>query len=155
MSAEILGWISIVGFILSVLFAGLAIYIYFKYKILDVINDLNGKTAQREIALIKQQNAEFDSNLKKDAFYMSNDDATDEMTERINNRSFDNDNNIETAILYDRYPDNETIVLDNFNQTTVLNTGNTEELYNKKVELRDIEFKVVKSEIEIHSQEII
>lgn len=155
MSAELLGWISIVGFILSILFAALAIYIYFKYKILDVVNDLNGKTAQREIALIKKHNSELNSSYKQDAFYVNNDDATKEMTERINRETLYNKNNNATTILSDEQNEKETIILEDFNQTTVLSTGHTEELYNKKVKLRDIKFQVVKSEIDIHSQEII
>ncbi len=48
--------IAIISFSLAILGMGATAYLWFKFKILDIINDLSGKTARRSIAQLRRDN---------------------------------------------------------------------------------------------------
>lgn len=48
--------IAIIAFSLAILGLAATAFIWFKYKILDIINDLSGKTARRSIAQLRMDN---------------------------------------------------------------------------------------------------
>lgn len=53
---QIYNLIAIISFSLAVIGLGATAYIWFKYKIIDIINDLSGKTARRSIAQLRTEN---------------------------------------------------------------------------------------------------
>lgn len=48
--------IAIVLFVLAAVLFGMAVILWFKFKILDVINDLSGRSAQKSIAQMREAN---------------------------------------------------------------------------------------------------
>lgn len=48
--------VAIIAFSLAGLGLGATVFIWFKYKILDIINDLSGKTARKSIAQLRMDN---------------------------------------------------------------------------------------------------
>lgn len=128
MSAETWMIIAIVGFSLAGVALIIAIFMFTKMKIPSVIGDLSGKTVAREIKEMKELNSS-----KGD-------------------RSFRPSKvNIERGTL------TETVVLSNdstaLNATTVLNS--TEKLDKESDILSPVNFKVTKSYIVTHTDEVI
>ena len=62
MSADILNAISVVAFVMAALFILLAVVLFFKLDVRAVINDLNGKTAEKQIKVFREQNRKLETN---------------------------------------------------------------------------------------------
>lgn len=159
MSAQLLGTFSIIFLVLGILFLFISGYIFVKYKIKDVINDLNGKTAQREIEKIREENKGMSKSFKTDKFNSLRGkrtkkiDANQTVEIKIKKENDLPNSNESTTILN---TSNETTLLVDEEGTTLLNTGGTEELIdNGNHEIRDIQFEVIETQIYIQTNELI
>lgn len=62
MNAEVLQTISIVAFVLAGLFALVSVVLFFRLDIRGIVNDLTGKTAERQIKELREQNHQTGNN---------------------------------------------------------------------------------------------
>lgn len=159
MSAQLLGTFSIIFLVLGILFLFISVYIFVKYRIKDVINDLNGKTAQREIEKIREENKGMNKSFKTDKFNSLRGkktkkiDANQTVEIKIEKENDLPNSNESTTILN---TSNETTLLVDEEGTTLLNTGGTEELIdNGDHEIRDIQFEVIETQMYIQTNEFI
>lgn len=191
MNASIFGIIGYVCFGIAFIFFSVSIYIFFKLKILNVINELNGKTAKRQIDEIRALNKASRSKRHiPDMFHVENDQITEringttrtynplkkelneDMTEKLKHskrlqskvhKNIKSANNSDaTEILME---DNEEIsssysmftdVLENDLSLAVLNDSTTKlDVYVDKFTKEELNFKIKKSNLIIHTDEYI
>lgn len=152
MSANLLGTISWISFILAFIFAAIAVYIFIKFKIKDVINDLNGKTAQKEIELLKENSSKtkttesfnFKDSKKTKKIKSQNLKETTFSTVQPNEKTFENtidldDDAMATTVLndVDSKVSTKTVILNDMNMN------------------RSIEFEVIETQMFIQTNEFI
>ncbi|MDO5812385.1 MAG: hypothetical protein Q4Q31_04735 [Bacillota bacterium] len=157
MSAQLLGTISIIFLGLGILFLLVSVYVFIKYRIKDVINDLNGKTAQREIEKIREENKGMSKSFKTDKFNSLRGKRTKKIdvnqTVEIKKENAIPNVNESTTILN---TSNETTLLVDEEGTTLLNTMGTEELSTSdNEEIRSIHFEVIETQMFIQTNEFI
>lgn len=157
MSAQLLGTISIIFLGLGILFLVVSFYVFIKYRIKDVINDLNGKTAQREIEKIREENKGMSKSFKTDKFNSLRGKRTKKIdsnqTVEIKKENDIPNVNESTTILN---TSNETTLLVDEEGTTLLNTMGTEELSTSdNEEIRSIDFEVIETQMFIQTNEFI
>lgn len=137
MTVQTYNMISIVSFSLSGIALMVSIFLYFKLQIRSVINQLTGKTAEKQVEEIRKQNRTMKKHadiLMRDANYQQN--PTEPISEK-------------TTVLSDELLEEGTVVLNSM--INVLEDG-TELLDEAKTES---EYITLLDVIEIHTQEII
>ncbi|WP_066891358.1 hypothetical protein [Clostridium nigeriense] len=176
--ARILSIISTVSFVLAAIFLLIAIILWIKFGILNIIGDLSGRTAKKSIAKMRENNEKIGKKSFKPSFVnLGRGKLTDEMkfSEKLKkidlkeykeqpetdilrqneiNANILEDNNL-TALLSEK----ETEILDN--DTTALLDNNTTVLLNKDIEKHlekvtsSTEFKILNEVMFIHTDEFI
>ena len=176
--ARILSIISTVSFVLAAIFLLIAIILWIKFGILNIIGDLSGRTAKKSIAKMRENNEKIGKKSFKPSFVnLGRGKLTDEMkfSEKLKkidlkeykeqpetdilrqneiNANILEDNNL-TALLIEK----ETEILDN--DTTALLDNNTTVLLNKDIEKHlekvtsSTEFKILNEVMFIHTDEFI
>ena len=183
MSASAWTIIAIVGFLLSGVSLAVTVILFFRLKIPSVIGNLTGKTVAREIKQIKTEDASFKQ--RKSIFDTYGVEETDisepeqQNTPVYTERSCEDmpaenvtDGNYSTVVLSDEVQENaepkkkkKTEILDNKGKTEVLfESGQTQVLSENSRKAggnaspdkaRAVTFKIVRSIVVIHSDEVI
>lgn len=161
--------IAIIGFSLAGIALIIAIFMFVKMNIPSIIGDLSGKTVAREIKAMREfNNANGDRRFRPSKVNLERGVLTEKVEISQDNRKAMAEGNEPTEMLSDGETEvlneNATEVLNEnatevlSNDTTVLNgttvLGKTEKL-TEESEVIPVPFKITKSEIVIHTDEVI
>ena len=151
--AEILSTISFVSFIVACIGLVITIFIYFNYKISDVIGDLSGRNAKKSIAEMRKHNENSgDKTYKPSRINLERGKLTELQQQDdkkvLNRKNIISEDSVETELLNNNETEllstaNETEFLNTENETAALNESVTEELVvnsnrtTKKIEMLD------------------
>lgn len=143
--AEILHTLSIISFVLAVLFVVIAIIFWFVFKIPNVIGDLSGHNARKSIAQMRQNNEK-----TGDKSYKASKKNLDrgKLTRTMEGIGEPGNKNEETGLLVDQ---DATGLLDESGETASL--GNENNIRNR--ELSSVTIKILEEVIIVHTEEVI
>ena len=136
--AEILSTISFVSFIVACIGLVITIFIFFNYKISDVIGDLSGRNAKKSIAEMRKHNENSgDKTYKPSRINLERGKLTELQQQDdkkvLNRKNIISEDSVETELLNNNEKEllstaNETELLNTENETAALNENVTEEL---------------------------
>ncbi|MGN1139422.1 MAG: hypothetical protein ACI4RM_08220 [Ruminococcus sp.] len=172
--AEILSIISIISFVLSGICIILAVFIFIKFRIPSVIGDLSHRTARKSIEKIRDYNEKSGAKLYKSSTTNINRGMLTDTMPNFKKESISevkkaklskNDSDPETGLLYDNQAKavakEETQLLDNSNETELLDENETElliENQSKNVDIRTakkVDFEILDDVVLVHTDEVI
>lgn len=174
--ARVLSIVSTVSFVLAGIFLIIAILLWIKFGILNIIGDLSGRTAKKSIAKMRENNEKVGKKSFKPSFVnLGRGKLTDAMkgSEKLNKSDLkEYENQPETGILAknkinglygsvtDILEDNNLTGLLNEKETEILDNSTTN-LLNEEVEdslkkvTSSVDFKIIDEVILVHTDEFI
>lgn len=172
--AEILSIISIISFVLSGICIILAVFFFFKFRILSVIGDLSHRTAKKSIEKMRDYNEKSGVKFyKSSTTNINRGKLTDTMTDLYKNsildvtdtKSSESESNPETGLLSDNkakvITNWKTKLLDNSEETGLLDENETELISENRsvpVDLSQIakaELNILDDVVLVHTNEVI
>lgn len=160
--AEALSAVSTASYILAVVFSIISVFLWIRFRILDVIGDLSGRTAKKSITRLREMN-EKNGAKHKEAVY-----STNERKEKI-------DNSLGTGLLSENRENNvsvsaqtgllagETMEIGSpkktskeipEEETSELKITHTKDSNRKSDKLQEIGFELIEEIIFIHTDEV-
>ena len=94
--ANILEIVSMVSYILAVAFLIISVFLWFHFRILEVIGDLSGRTAKKSITKIRETNERNGAKFNK-----AKSDFNKAAVYRNNEKEKTKENNLDTGLLYE------------------------------------------------------
>lgn len=130
--AETFNLISIISFIIALIFTILAVVLWFAFKIPSVIGDLSGRTAKKSIESLRKYNNKSASNLYKPSSTNNSRVKLTDTMEQDKKELDSNETHHETGLLHDnkaeQYESEETGILIDDEATGLLLNDNATEL---------------------------
>lgn len=159
--AEIFNIVSIVSYILAIVFLIISVFLWIKFKILGVIGDLSGRTAKKSITKMREMN---EKNGAK--FYKANPNFGKETGSIIKEVEKIKESNSETGLLYENRENNVSISAQTGllagETVEIVDTEETTELEKIRVEKKDRQndviektgFELIEEILLIHTDEV-
>ena len=142
-----LSWISFAAAAVCLL---LAVFVWFRFQIMSLINDLTGKTAKKAIEQIRSKNVKSgDKSYRSSPVNINRGPLTEPVTNAAPVKTEKLSGDLETTLLRE---DNKTVIL-NADGTTVLNHGSEQAaaVPNRP----EVEVQMIEQVVFIHTNEVI
>lgn len=146
MSADILNAISVVAFVMAALLILLAVILFFKLNVPAVVSDLNGKTAEKQIKVFREQNRKLETNKNGRILY--------ELS--VEKKKAENNQDKKSSILQESttmLEQNENTILLTTEETVLLQVEEQTCLLEDKDARQQHGYKLVLDEIVVHTRE--
>lgn len=152
--AEALNLVSVISYVLAVVFSIISVFVWIKFRILEIIGDLSGRTAKKSITKMRKTNEKNGARFYKEKLDFEKEGKAKK------------ENDMETGLLYENKESNvsisaqtgllsgETMEIASTDETTELETIPIKNNFGQSSVIEEIGFELIEEIILVHTDEV-